>query len=1176
MPAPVYPQLRLLGAPALQHPTAAMRPLALQDASLLAVLALRGPMPRVEAVALLWPDSPPSLARTNLRQRLYRLRRDAGCEVIAGSEWLELVLAHDLAPLPALTAALVEDPDFASAALLGAASGSPGLRPGARLPAGVPSPWEVCLADAHAAWCERLRLAVLAAASECESAGRHEAALALLRRAAGAEPMNEDLQRRLMQWLYSQGARAEALEVYEQLRHRLRRELGLAPAPDTAALADLIRREAVPLPASALRAPQPPGPDGMPPATATASAATAHRDLVAGVLAASLRRPPRLVQRVQAWEHLERTWRERRVALVCGEAGIGKSRLLLDFAREHPGIVTASARPGDAVVPYTLLARLTAAAWVQVGHAKAQEASPQPDWVRAELARLVPALGTAAPGPLSELRLMQAMARLLRDLPGVCLDDLHFADTASVELLPALLAQPLPWLLALRPQEAQGALAAWLRSEDALQRATITLHALDATGLDELLDTLALPGITGQAWTAALLQHTGGRPLFVLEVLRALLRQGAPVAVPERLPLPGQMQQLLLRQLERLAERPRLALQAAAVLGHRLPADTREKVLAAVLETSAMGLAVTLGGLEDAGLLVGGEFAHDMLLETVASALPEAVARLLHRRIAEQLHARADDLATQGAAAGLAARLAVHWAAAGCPAEAAAAHEQAAAEAWMASRRPEEVEHRTAAAGLWDAAGMPERAFEARLALSQVMVLTGRLDDARGLTAGLHAAAATPRQHAAAGVASCNIACTAGAWQEAVTAGEDAFEHAVALDQADLVAACAPPLAVALSQTGRGQDGLDVLDRAGDFARRLGEPRRSLDLLSYRGHVLDRLGRIDEAAEVTQQALALAESLPDWTEAFTLAGNLAILRARQARLEQAAAEAARGCDIAARLGITQGLHLASTRLSASVFAAMLGRLDEGVGGLEAAIELYRQADASAFVPAAENHLAWLWMVLGQPARARRILWHMPADLPPVTRARRLALRGRLARFCGLNPGPAAEWQSGIDDEALEPTVRIANALELVMTLPPSQAAARAAVLEEQSQAMGLASGVLQARIRRVQALVAEDGTAAGGADRAGRRAEALQLARALRGPLRECQPNDFWRPEAALVLASAFDAGGECDAATELLRQADAWLRQAVLPHVPAPFVDGFWQRNLVNAAIARAVALRD
>ncbi len=91
-------RLQLLAAPALVRPDATVVPLERKDAALLALLAFDGPTSRSRAAALLWPDADADKARNSLRQRLFRLRRAAGTELIEPDESLRLAdrVEHNL------------------------------------------------------------------------------------------------------------------------------------------------------------------------------------------------------------------------------------------------------------------------------------------------------------------------------------------------------------------------------------------------------------------------------------------------------------------------------------------------------------------------------------------------------------------------------------------------------------------------------------------------------------------------------------------------------------------------------------------------------------------------------------------------------------------------------------------------------------------------------------------------------------------------------------------------------------------------------------------------------------------------------------------------------------------------------------------------------------------------
>ncbi|NUP87818.1 MAG: aldehyde dehydrogenase family protein [Burkholderiaceae bacterium] len=106
--------LRLLGPPQL-HAGGRVHDLAGSDALLIALLAIEGALPRRRAAELLWPDRDPRRANISLRQRLFRLKRAAGRDVVTGDVTLALApeVAHDLA---GLDAALLADADLDAAA----------------------------------------------------------------------------------------------------------------------------------------------------------------------------------------------------------------------------------------------------------------------------------------------------------------------------------------------------------------------------------------------------------------------------------------------------------------------------------------------------------------------------------------------------------------------------------------------------------------------------------------------------------------------------------------------------------------------------------------------------------------------------------------------------------------------------------------------------------------------------------------------------------------------------------------------------------------------------------------------------------------------------------------------------------------------------------------------------
>jgi len=89
-----------------------------KDAALLAVIALSGPVKADQLGAMLWPSASTRQADTNLRQRLFRLRRRTAAQLVETGTLLRL--ADDLrADLAAVLESLQSDERLATPELLG-------------------------------------------------------------------------------------------------------------------------------------------------------------------------------------------------------------------------------------------------------------------------------------------------------------------------------------------------------------------------------------------------------------------------------------------------------------------------------------------------------------------------------------------------------------------------------------------------------------------------------------------------------------------------------------------------------------------------------------------------------------------------------------------------------------------------------------------------------------------------------------------------------------------------------------------------------------------------------------------------------------------------------------------------------------------------------------------------
>jgi DNA-binding SARP family transcriptional activator len=210
----------LHGVPA--HPAdAATLPLPATDAALLALVALDGPAPRGRLAAWLWPQASASAALGNLRQRLYRLQRRCGDNLVTSQgEQLSMDPRVQVLLAPGdTTEALAPDADFL------------GTHDYRHLP--QINAWVEAL---RAQWRSKRRAQLQQAVATHRANGDLPAATSLMHQAVAAQPLDEDLARQLMQLQHAQGDRAALQHTYGQLTNTLRRELGVQPSAETAAL----------------------------------------------------------------------------------------------------------------------------------------------------------------------------------------------------------------------------------------------------------------------------------------------------------------------------------------------------------------------------------------------------------------------------------------------------------------------------------------------------------------------------------------------------------------------------------------------------------------------------------------------------------------------------------------------------------------------------------------------------------------------------------------------------------------------------------------------------------------------------------------------------------------------------------------------------------------------------
>ena len=263
--------------------------------------AFPGEHARADVAARLWPDVLDSSARASLRTALSELRGALGPAAMHLRATRETValggqgLGVDLRAFSELIGA-------------GRLEDALALCRGEVLE-GLDEEWVFELRSRHAA--ERAE-AVIVLARAAREAGDAGSALAWARRLAAWAPLDEAAERELMLALAAAGDRGAALRSYADFSRRLARELSVTPSGPTRELASRLRREELGTAAAAASGlPLPERLDAV------------RGDAFAGRQAAGARLHEAFARARSG---------ERCVALVTGEAGIGKTRLLAEFA----------------------------------------------------------------------------------------------------------------------------------------------------------------------------------------------------------------------------------------------------------------------------------------------------------------------------------------------------------------------------------------------------------------------------------------------------------------------------------------------------------------------------------------------------------------------------------------------------------------------------------------------------------------------------------------------------------------------------------------------------------------------------------------------------------------------------------------------------------------------------
>jgi DNA-binding SARP family transcriptional activator len=613
------------------------------------------PLTREQLLAFFWPDSDRVSAQQVLRTTLHGLRQALGVSLIAAEHTLALssAVAIDVrtfeanlqrppANLQMLTTTLqLYRGDFlAGFALSDSAE------------------FDDWLTERQEHYRRLAIRGFIALAALHEQQQDYQSALAALDRALAFDPLQEDVQRSVLRLHYLAGDRPGAIRRYEALRKLLDEEMGIPPMAETRAVYDeIIKDQGAVNQGLGIRA----------------QVIESKRQVANNQPSAASNNLP-FTGRETELQKLHAAAASRKLALIEGEPGIGKTRLAEEYLRGQPGLqLRSAAHELEHGLPYqpvidALRGLFAAPAWP---HLRQQINLPEV-WL-IELARLVPEINLdltgdrspsrrAAPGStiVDESRLWEGVHQFLVALSRLnsivlfC-DDVQWADASTLGLLGYLVrvtaasAHPIVFVAASRPIELRtlsGALVQTLTREGRLLRVPLDRLSSSATAAlaQQISPAFAFPLAD---W---LMQQSEGNPYILSESINyardsGLLHADGSVnlsALSSAPLVPPSIYSLIQARLARLSDPARRILDTAVAAGRVFEFEIVMRA-AALSENAALD---ALDELRAARLIEpqGNDrlhyaFDHSLTMEVAYREVGEPRHRLLHRRVAEAMEA---------------------------------------------------------------------------------------------------------------------------------------------------------------------------------------------------------------------------------------------------------------------------------------------------------------------------------------------------------------------------------------------------------------------------------------------------------------------------------------------------------------------------------------------------------
>jgi DNA-binding CsgD family transcriptional regulator/tetratricopeptide (TPR) repeat protein len=355
------------------------------------------------------------------------------------------------------------------------------------------------------------------------------------------------------------------------------------------------------------------------------------------------------------------------VALLCGEAGIGKSRLVAEVktyaTTQDFLLLQGNCFPTDISCPYAPLLDLLRSTFVDSSTANiAAAVGPSARALFPLLLDLIPQPLDLATLPslepeLEKRRLFAALAQFFINQAAkqpvlLIVEDLQWSDDTSLEFLHYLgrrcITQPLLLLLTYRSDEVRPALSHWLAQVDREHLAQeVSIARLERNDVDTMLHAIFDPHRSVQLELLdTIYALTEGNPFFIEEVLKSLITvgdifytNGVWCHKPSgELRVPRSVQDAVQQRIDQLSESAKRLVLLAAVAGRRFDFS----LLQQLTEHSEQQLLLLVKELIAAQLIVEESteqfaFRHALTRQAIYAQLLARERMALHSAIAEAM-----------------------------------------------------------------------------------------------------------------------------------------------------------------------------------------------------------------------------------------------------------------------------------------------------------------------------------------------------------------------------------------------------------------------------------------------------------------------------------------------------------------------------------------------------------